>query len=132
MYSCTCLDGAFRSDEPNCEECKKWCASQSTSMQTCFLNDAQKTTNTVVGVSPGVFFGFLVLSIIFWVLLLWFSIHVLKKCRGKPTWLNGTVIALLVLIFLMGWVPGLGLLLLISLLVLLIVYNNSCKPLKGS
>lgn len=119
-YSCTRADGSFQPNASSCEGCTS-----------CVLN-APNTASTaaIAGVSAGIFFTLLVLSIVFWIFLLWFSIHVMKKCRGKPTWLNGTVIALLVFLFLLGWVPGLGLILLVGLLVLLLIYQNQCKNKK--
>lgn len=126
MYSCTCFDGTFSSDRSSCEDCQALCTSKGSTMQTCVLNGSQSTTALIAGVSVAIFLGFLVVTIVVWALLIWFSVHVIRKCRGKPAWLKPTLIALLVLIFLMGWVPGLGLLLLVGLLVLLIVYNNTC------
>jgi len=137
-YSCTCTDGTFRSDATSCEGCSSWCntasscTTQPNCMQTCYLNASKTTTAAIAGVSIGIFFALLAVTVIFWVFLVWFSVHVLKKCKGKPGWLNGTVIALLVLLFLMGWVPGLGFLLLVGLLVLLIIYNNKCKKVKST
>ena len=136
-FSCTCPDGSFRSDVGSCGDCTTFCKSKSSCTtqpqcyQSCFLNASKTTTAAIAGVSVGIFFAFLAITVIFWVFLVWFSIHVLKKCNGKPGWLNGTVIALLVLLFFMGWVPGLGFLLLVGLLVLLIIYNNKCKKGKS-
>jgi len=127
MYLCTCKNGTMPSNISNCTECSTACDPVG-GLQTCML-DPSTSTKAVAGVSVGVFLGFLILSIILWVLIIWFSIHVMRKCRGKPKWLNPTVITLLVLFFLLGWLPGLGLLFFIALLVILIVYNQKCKKL---
>jgi len=84
----------------------------------------------MVGLSVGVFLAILLVSLVLWIFLIWFSIHVMRKCHGQPGWLNPTVITLLVLYFLMGWIPGLGFLFFIALLIILIVFNNKCVSSK--
>jgi hypothetical protein len=84
--------------------------------------------NTAECVDTGLF-GIIVvvlfiISIVFWAMMIWFSIHVMKKCKGKPKWLNPVIITLLVLWLLMGWFPPLGLTFFIILLTILIVFNN--------
>jgi hypothetical protein len=72
----------------------------------------------------GVSIAMVMTSLIVLILMIWFSIHVMKKCKGKPKWLNPVIITLLVLWILIGWVPPLGFLLFIILLVILIMYNK--------
>lgn len=54
----------------------------------------------------------------------------MRKCNGKPSWLNPVIITLLVLWIIFSWVPFIGFALFIALLVLLINYDNICKKSK--
>jgi hypothetical protein len=94
-------------------------------MTSCLVTG--KTPAVLLGLSIGVFLAILLVTIAVWALMIWFSVHVMNKCGGKPGWLNPTVITLLVLFFLGGWIPGLGFVFFVALLVLLIAYNSKCK-----
>ena len=84
-------------------------------------------TGLLFGISATIIIAMIVVSILVLVLMIWFSIHVMNKCKGRPKWLNPTIITLLVLWLLMGWFPPIGLLFFIILLVILIMYNGKCK-----
>jgi hypothetical protein len=69
----------------------------------------------------------IVLQIAFLIGMIIFSVIVLKKCKGNPKWLNPTVITLLILWVLIGWFPGIGFLLFITLLTILIIFALKCN-----
>jgi hypothetical protein len=117
-------------NQPNCDpecvnQCKQW--AKDTGTQDLQLQAECIDTGALLGISLTVIIGFIVISIAILVLMVWFSVHVMNKCKGKPKWLNPTVITLLVLWLLMGWFPPLGLVFFIVLLVILIMYNGKCK-----
>jgi len=116
---CTCGDGRSTVTDGDCTECHKFCAD---STYNCV--PYQKT---FLGISVTVLLTFVVLSVVILVLMIWFSILVMKKCKGRPGWLNPVIITLLVLWLLIGWFPGLGFVFFIVLLVILIVFYNKCK-----
>lgn len=69
----------------------------------------------------------IILQTAFLIAMIIFAVIVLKKCRGDPKWLNPTVITLLILWVLIGWFPGIGFLLFITLLTILIIFALKCK-----
>jgi uncharacterized membrane protein len=124
-FTCFCetqKDGTKGVSSENCEKCNEACSQ----IQATY-NGACVNTGLLFGVSMTIVIAIVVISIIVFILTIWFSIHVMNKCKGKPTWLNPTIITLLVLWILIGWFPPIGLLLFIILLVILIIYNNKCK-----
>lgn len=121
-FTCMCLDDGTTKTVDQCSDCICTPGTRSS----CTL-DPQTSTNLVVGVTLSLFLVFLVISIVLLVLMIWFAVVVMKRCKGKPGWLNPTVITLLILWLLLGWVPGIGLVFFIALLILLIVYYNRCK-----
>lgn len=130
LYNCVCDNGSSKNDALSCDDCETWCKDGKGGMTSCLVNTTGNTPAVFLGLTLGVFFAILVITIVVWVLMIWFSVHVMKKCGGKPAWLNPTLITLLVLFFLGGWIPGLGFVFFVALLVLLIVYNNNCKGKK--
>lgn len=122
-YTCTCSNGFF-SNISDCSQCNDLCRLNKDSMVSCIDN---KTNTVIMGLGLTVFLIFLILSIVLLVFMIWFSIHVMRKCKGKPTWLNPTVITLLVLWVLLGWLPGFGFLDFIVLLIILLIHNQKCK-----
>jgi hypothetical protein len=113
-------------DVSDCAECNDLCK-EAISQSCSDTDEPKKATGMVLGLSLTFFLVMFVISIALLIFMIWFSVHVLKKCKGKPSWLNPTVITLLVLWLLIGWFPGLGLVLFVALLVILIIYNNKCK-----
>ena len=108
-YTCTCLDGngnplGSPKSATSCDECSTFCTSNN---YQCSYIDNQD----FAGIS---------------------SVVVIKRCKGKPSWLNPTVILLLVFWLLFGWFPGIGFALFVALLVILIIYGNQCKNRKKS
>jgi len=100
-----------------CSDCQQDC--------TC-IEEPTSEQKAVLGLGLAVFLVFLIIQILLLIFMIWFSIHVMTKCKGNPTWLNPTVIALLILWVIIGWFPGIGIALFIALLVILIIYNQKC------
>jgi hypothetical protein len=94
------------------------------------MSDTDNTTQTnevVLGISVSLFIILVVFQILFLIFMIWFSIHVIKKCKNKPSWLNPTIITLLILWLIIGWYPGVGFALFITLFIILISFNISCN-----
>lgn len=123
-YTCTCLNG-YSTNINDCSQCTNICNARNDVMTSCVNNNV--VNKTVMGISLVVFLVFLIISIVLLIFMIWFSIHVMKKCKGKPAWLNPTIITLLVLWILLGWIPGFGLLDFIALLIILLIYNQKCR-----
>jgi len=121
MSSFTCTCNGASTIVSSCDQCR--C---SEGIATCTANT--NAPKIVLGISLGLFVTIFVLTLVVWALMIWFSVHVLRKCKGKPNWLNPVVITLLVVWLLLGWVPGLGFVFFVALLILLILYNVQCGP----
>jgi len=80
----------------------------------------------IMGFSAVTFAILLVLQILLLIFMIWFSISVLQRCGNKPSWLTPTVIVLLILWLFIGWYPGIGFLLFITLLILLMYFSAKC------
>lgn len=129
-YTCTCLDGMGNplgspKNVTSCDECSTSCTSNN--YQCSYVENQD-----FAGISMGVFIALVVIQLLLWVFMIVFSVVVIKRCKGKPSWLNPTVILLLVFWFLFGWFPGIGFALFVALLVILIIYGNQCKNRKTS
>jgi hypothetical protein len=126
--TCTCVNNEKGGEkitienQPDCTTCANKCLEQGHGSQGECID-----TGKLLGLSIGVLLAFILVSIIVLFIMVWFSMRVMNKCKGKPGWLNPLIITLLVLWLLMGWFPPIGLLLFIILLVILIMYNNKCK-----
>lgn len=112
----------------NCSEC---------TLENCKNNPKAKDTTSVSCLSDQPIFGLnvtlflliVILQIVIWVIMIFFSVIVLKKCKNKSG-VRVAIITLLVLWILLSWIPFLGFLLFIVLLIILIIYNNECKSKK--
>lgn len=122
--SCFCNDGNVFNNITDCSQCSQKCSSTDYS---CL---PQREINFIMGVSITTYIILIVLSIALFVFLIYFSIHVMKKCKGKPKWLNPTIITLLVIWILFSWVPGFGFFAFLFLIILLIYFQQKCKNLK--
>lgn len=84
--------------------------------------------NEVMGLTYAVFISSILLSLLLWVFMIIWTVMVLKRCRNRAKWFQPTVITLLVLWILLGsWIPGLSLILFLSLLVLLLQQQQYCS-----
>lgn len=115
---CTCSDGSTPSDVYSCAQCNKEC---NNNVRSCVDTNAAKS---IFGLSFAIFFVMLVIYIILLVTMIMWSIHTMKICNGNPTWLNPTIIVLLVL-----WILAFPLspLIFIALLIILIIFSGKCR-----
>jgi len=124
-YRCTCYGDGLKTsslDVSNCAACRAICLSQGYGQSDCVDKDS-----LTLGVNTALFWTMLVLQILSFVLITWFAMNIMRKCKGNPKWLNPIIITLIVLYLLGGWFPFVGLIIFIILLVILLVYNNKCR-----
>lgn len=88
---------------------------------------ASENDNTSFGLSLTLYVLIVIIQILLLVFMIIYSISVMKKCKGKPSWLNPVIITLLVLWIILSWVPFVGFALFVALLVILLNYDNVCK-----
>lgn len=98
----------------NCDLCNSKCISHE-GLEDC-------TDDKILGVSTDVFIILLVLTYVFFLVLIYFIIQTLQRYKGKPKWLSNVLIILVVLVFALGWVPILNILLIITLLLITMRY----------
>lgn len=123
-YVCNCKSTGVTYQTQDCQECARLCGNQE---MECYNQN-----QTIMGVPNGVFIALFVIQLFIWVIMILFSLAVMKKCGGNPTWLNPTIITILFLWILFGWIPGLGFIMFVFLLVLLIVFSMQCNGRNGS
>jgi hypothetical protein len=124
-YECNCYNetGSKNLETSDCEVCKEICNTQGYNVNDCI----SKNDGKVLGVGVALFWILLVVQIIPLFLMIWFSINTIKKCKGKPSWLTPVIIILLTLYIFIGWYPFIGLILFITLLTILLIYNSNCR-----
>lgn len=120
-WKCTCNNGNI-STVNNCSDCGINC--QNSGGYTCENIQEQQM---LLGITYTVFIIFVIIQILLWIFMIFFTLSVLKKCNGKIPWLAPVCITLLVLWICVGWFPGVGLALFIALLVILLVFSEKCK-----
>jgi hypothetical protein len=127
---CSCKDkdgtmlGMFPID--NCSQCSlEFCTKNlpDTTMTDC-SSDAP-----IFGLSVALFLTIVIIQIVIWLIMIFFSVAVYKKCKNKPN-VRVAIVTLLILWIIFSWIPFFGFVLFIVLLVILIVYNNECKKKK--
>ena len=135
---CSCKDsegnmeGMFPVD--NCSQCSlEICQKRGKTLQEKSL---QNTTMTdcfsdapIFGMSIALFLTIVIIQIVIWLIMIFFSVAVYKKCKNKPN-VRVAIVTLLILWIIFSWIPFFGFVLFIVLLVILIVYNNECKKKK--
>lgn len=120
--SCTCYCPEGNTIQvDSCNLCPVGCS--------CDCNNT-KAENVIIGITLTAFIILIVLNIVLLAFMIWFSVATIKRCKGKPGWLNPTIITLLILWLLLSWVPGFGLVCFIVLLVILINFYIKCAPNK--
>ena len=82
--------------------------------------------NKTLGMVTDVFTTLLVLSYVFFLLIIYYVIQTIQRCKGKPSWLAGTLTGLVILTLFLGWVPILNILLIMALIVITMHYYVSC------
>lgn len=128
--SCKDKDGSLLNmfQVKSCSEC---------TLDNCINTQNKSETKSVLcssdepifGLNVTLFLLIVILQIVIWVIMIFFSVIVLKKCKNKSG-VRVAIITLLVLWILLSWIPFLGFLLFIVLLIILIIYNNECKSKK--
>jgi hypothetical protein len=86
--------------------------------------------NDLYGLSLSLYILIIVIQILLLIFMIIFSIYVMKKCKGSPSWLNPVIITLLVLCLVFCWVPFIGFILFVVLLFILLNYDSICKKVK--
>ena len=119
-YECRCQDGNLV-DTNDCGFCNKICLDNKSSMESCVVKN-----NAVLGFTVTMILLYFLISVILFLLVIWFSAVVIQKCNGRPAWLAPPIVTLLVLWFILGWVPGVGVAFFLVLLIVLVVFYNRC------
>jgi len=115
MLLCTCNNGSTSSVK-TCDECTKNCDG---SYSSCI-------DNKTLGMVTEVFITLLVLSYVFFLILIYFVMKTLERCKGKPKWLSPLLLTLSILVLVLGWVPILNIILVIALIIVVMHYYTSC------
>lgn len=119
---CTCGDKS-NPDVTSCAQCTTKCEGKGGIMSCTDTN----AIRSFFGMSMAVFFFILVIYILLLIGMITWSIHTMKICNGNPSWLNPTIIVLLVL-----WILAFPIspLIFVALLIILIIFSGGCKSKK--
>ena len=121
MVLCKCKNNNSTFSANNCSVCADQCDSQGYSC----------VDDKTLGMVTEVVITLLVLSYVFFLVLIYFVMKTLERCKGKPKWLSPLLITLSVLVLVLGWVPILNIILVIGLLVVVLHYYTSCGIKRG-
>lgn len=124
MVYCNCKNGSGGFAH-KCMDCNEMCEKDNTSVDSC-------VDNKTLGMATDVFITLLVLSYVFFLILLYYVMQTIQRCNGNPKWLAPTLITLVILILVLGWVPILNIILIIALIVITMQYYVICKGGKKS
>lgn len=134
--SCKNKDGTMLDMFPvdNCSQCSlEICQERGKTLQDKLLQDTTMTNCSsdapIFGLSIALFLTIVIIQIVIWLIMIFFSIAVYKKCKNKPG-VRVAIVTLLILWILFSWIPFFGFVLFVVLLVILIIYNNECKKKK--
>ena len=122
MVICNCKNGNSYIGH-KCKDCNNICENHG-SLDNCI-------DDKTLGMATDVFITLLILSYTFFLVLIYYVMQTLKKCKGKPKWLSGTLIGLVILILFLGWVPILNIILIIALITITMHYYVSCGSKRG-
>ena len=64
-------------------------------------------------------------------IILYYVLQTVQRCKGKPNWLSPTLLTLVILTLMLGWVPILNILLIIALITITMHYYISCGGKSG-
>ena len=110
MVKCLC-----NKEVDSCDECYNVCKGP----YTC--------VDDTLGISTDVFITLIVLAYVFWFVIIYFVIKTLQRCNNKPKWLAPVLITLTVIAFILGWIPILNIILILTLLVITMYYYTHCR-----
>ena len=117
MVLCNCKNGSSYFAH-KCHDCNQVCKNDG-SIDNC-------VDDKTLGMATDVFITLLVLSYVFFLVLIYYVMKTLQRCNGNPKWLSGTLISLVILILVLGWVPILNILLVIALIIITMQYYVTC------
>ena len=117
MVLCTCYSNITEQKQNNCNECHDLCKSN---------GGIKQCSKFTLGMMTEIVITLLVLSYVFFILLLYFVIKTLERCKGKPKWLSPLLLTLTILLLTLGWVPILNIILVITLIVVLMHFYTTC------
>lgn len=117
MVLCKCNNGSSKFAH-KCGKCNQVCVNDGG------LDDC--VDNKTLGMVTDVFTTLLVLSYVFFLLIIYYVIQTIQRCKGKPKWLSGVLTGLVILTIFLGWVPILNILLIMALIVITMHYYVSC------
>ena len=118
MVYCNCKNGSGGYAH-KCKDCNPICENDG-SLDSCI-------DNKTLGMATDVFITLLVLSYVFFLVLLYYVMQTIKKCNGNPPWLTPTLTTLVILILILGWVPFINIILVIALITITMQYYVVCK-----
>ena len=119
MVLCNCQNGSSYVSH-KCKDCNTICERNNRGGLDNCIDD--KT----LGMATDVFITLLVLSYVFFLVIIYYVMQTLQKCKGKPKWLSPTLTTLVILTLVLGWVPILNILLIIGLITITMHYYVSC------
>jgi len=122
MVICNCKNGHSYIGH-KCKDCNRICEDKG-SIDNCI-------DDKTLGMATDIFITLLILSYVFFLVLIYYVIQTLQKCKGNPQWLSPTLITLVILSLLLGWVPILNILLIIALITITMHYYVSCRGNKN-
>ncbi len=123
MVLCNCKNGSSYFAH-KCHDCNQVCKNDNSSVENC-------VDDKTLGMATDVFITLLVLSYVFFLVLIYYVMQTLQRCKGNPKWLSGTLIGLVILILCLGWVPILNIILIIALITITMHYYVSCGGKRG-
>ena len=123
MVLCVCKNSDDTKFDQSCSNCQSVCGQN---------NYDHCVPDQTLGMMTEVFITLLVLAYVFFILLLYFVIKTLQRCKGKPKWLSPLLLTLTILILVLGWVPILNIILIITLMVVLMHFYTTCGIKKSN
>ena len=119
MVLCKCDENNDKFGD-NCKDCGNLCQG----------GTHECIDDKTLGMATNIFITLMVLSYVFFLLLIYFVIKTLDRCKGKPKWLSPLLLTLVILVLILGWVPILNIILVIALLVVMMHFYTSCGKKK--
>jgi len=122
MVLCNCKNGA-RYIAHKCKDCNQACQNDG-SVDDC-------VDNKTLGMATEIVITLLILSYVFFLIILYYVLQTVQRCKGNPSWLAPTLTSLVILTLVLGWVPILNILLIMALIVITMHYYVSCGGKRG-
>ena len=123
MVLCNCKNGNSYIVNKCGKQCNNACQNDG-SVDDCI-------DDKTLGMATDIFITLLVLSYVFFLIILYYVLQTVQRCKGKPNWLSPTLLTLVILTLMLGWVPILNILLIIALITITMHYYISCGGKSG-